>query len=88
MHLQCRVVLLGGFETAEEYEAALIKLYGEEIKSLISKGICALVYTQVSDVEDETNGLLTYDRRVCKVDQKRIKELSDRIFAAFESENN
>ena len=67
----------GGFKTAEEYENAFVKLYGEEIKPLISKGICALVYTQVSDVEDETNGLLTYDRRILKVDSNRIKALMD-----------
>ncbi|MBO7196404.1 MAG: glycoside hydrolase family 2 [Clostridia bacterium] len=67
----------GGFETAEEYETALIKLYGEEIKPLISGGICALVYTQVSDVEDETNGLLTYDREILKVNSARIKAVMD-----------
>ncbi len=69
----------GGFETAEEYENAFCRLYGEEIKPLVSKGICALVYTQVSDVEDETNGLLTYDREVLKVDPKRIKAMMDDI---------
>ena len=67
----------GGYETSAEYEAALLKLYGEEIKPLISRGICALVYTQVSDVEDETNGLLTYDRRVLKVNAERFKALMD-----------
>ena len=67
----------GGYETAEEYEKALLKLYGEEIKPLISRGICALVYTQVSDVEDETNGLITYDRRVLKVNAERFKALMD-----------
>ena len=69
----------GGFETAEEYENALVKLYGEEIKPLISKGICALVYTQVSDVEDETNGLLTYDRQILKADPERLKALMDSL---------
>ena len=69
----------GGFETKEEYENALARLYGEEIKPLISGGICALVYTQVSDVEDETNGLLTYDRRVLKVNAERIKALMDSL---------
>ena len=74
----------GGFETVKEYETALIKLYGEEIMPLISKGICALVYTQVSDVEDETNGLLTYDRRVLKPDAKRIKALMEKLAKEIE----
>ena len=68
------------FDTCEEFEAAFRKLYGEEIKPLISHGISALVYTQVSDVEDETNGLLTYDRKVLKVDSEKIKSLMDQLY--------
>ena len=68
------------FDTCEEFEAAFRKLYGEEIKPLISQGISALVYTQVSDVEDETNGLLTYDRKVLKVDSEKIKSLMDQLY--------
>ena len=37
----------------------------------IKKGICGCIYTQVSDVEDEINGLYSYDRKVCKV-QKEV----------------
>ena len=76
------------FKTAKEMEDAFVALYKNEIIPAIKKGLCGSIYTQVSDVEDETNGLLTYDRRVCKVDKKRIKELSDEIYSAFESENN
>ena len=42
-------------------------LYRDEIEPLKEEGLCAAIYTQLSDVEDETNGLLTYDRRVMKV---------------------
>ena len=45
----------------------LRKLYLEQVLSLISKGLCGTIYTQLSDVEDETNGLLTYDRQVLKI---------------------
>ena len=38
-----------------------------EIRALEKEGLCGAVYTQVSDIEEETNGLLTYDRKVCKV---------------------
>ena len=71
----------GGFETREEYEDAFRKLYTEQVKPLISKGICGLVYTQVSDVEDETNGILTYDRRVIKLDPERTSSLMDELYA-------
>ena len=47
------------FEKQEDFEDALIKLYEEEVIPALGKGLCAAVYTQVSDVEDETNGLLS-----------------------------
>ena len=37
------------------------------------------MYTQLSDVEDETNGLLTYDRKVCKADASRMREIASRL---------
>ncbi len=71
------------FADCEALETALCTLYDTEIISLIDKGLCAAVLTQVSDVEDETNGLLTYDRRVQKVDTARMRSLADRLYAAF-----
>ena len=51
-------------------EAALLRdmarLYREEVIPMIDKGLCAAIYTQLSDVEDETNGILTYDREILK----------------------
>ncbi|MBQ9861165.1 MAG: hypothetical protein IJO75_02790, partial [Clostridia bacterium] len=64
------------FTDREQFETALIALYENEIAPMIDKGLCAAVLTQVSDVEDETNGLLTYDRRVLKVDPEKMKHLS------------
>ncbi len=69
------------FEDREEFENNVIELYENEVIPLVKKGISALVYTQISDIEDETNGFLTYDRRVLKVDMQRFRELSDRITA-------
>jgi beta-galactosidase/beta-glucuronidase len=46
----------------------ITRLYSEEIKPLQARGLSAAIYTQLSDVEDETNGLLTYDREIQKVD--------------------
>ena len=39
----------------------------EEITPLKEQGLCGAVYTQLSDIEDEINGLMTYDREVCKL---------------------
>ncbi|MBI9064720.1 MAG: chitobiase/beta-hexosaminidase C-terminal domain-containing protein [Marinilabiliaceae bacterium] len=41
-----------------------------------SKGLCAAVYTQITDVESEANGLMTYDRELMKVDPKLLKEIN------------
>lgn len=53
-----------------ENESSLLKdmskLYNEEILPMTEKGLSAAIYTQVSDVEDETNGILTYDREILK----------------------
>ena len=60
--------------------AAVKKLYIERLKPLINKkGLSALVYTEVSDVEDETNGLLTYDREVIKIDVAAMKQINDQM---------
>ena len=72
------------FKSAEELERGLVSLYENEILPHIKKGLSAAVLTQVSDVEDETNGLLTYDRRVLKVDADRMRSLADKLYSKFE----
>ena len=47
-------------------------LYWDEIIPAARHGLCASVYTQVSDVEDEINGVLTYDRRIVKLKSERM----------------
>lgn len=53
--------------TTKDLNHAYQKLMVEEMENLKKKGLAAAVYTQLSDVEDEVNGLLTYDRKICKV---------------------
>ncbi|MBQ8507387.1 MAG: glycoside hydrolase family 2, partial [Clostridia bacterium] len=55
------------FNSQPELQAAVEKLYREEILPAIPKGLCAAIYTQLTDVEDETNGVLSYDRQVEKL---------------------
>lgn len=71
------------FAVREEFEDAVAKLYLEEVLPIVQKGVCALVYTQISDVEDETNGFLTYDRRVLKVDKDRFYTIAQKLYSAF-----
>ena len=68
------------FKSSSEFEDALISLYENEVQPLIEKGAFAFVYTQLSDVEDETNGLVTYDRQVVKVDTDRVSRVMKKIF--------
>ena len=49
-----------------------MKLYTDEILPCVKNGLCAAIYTQVSDVEDEINGLVTYDRKVEKMDPEKM----------------
>ena len=72
------------YDDREEFERDLLALYRGEILPAIGDGLCASVLTQVSDVEDETNGLLTYDRAVCKVDEARMREMAGELYTAFE----
>lgn len=74
------------FDSAEKLENALVALYENEVMPMIKCGLCATVLTQLSDVEDETNGLLTYDRRVMKVDSERFYKLSRKLRDCFEAE--
>jgi hypothetical protein len=53
---------------------------------MIERGLCATVLTQVSDVEDETNGLLTYDRQVLKVEPERMRGLAKELDNAFQKQ--
>ena len=62
----------GKFEDQEQFAQAVEKLYRDQIIPAAKTGLCAAIYTQVSDVEDETNGLLSYDRKVEKLTPERM----------------
>ena len=69
------------FKTQEALVAALEKLYLKKLLPLIQKGLSAAIYTQVSDVEEEINGLVTYDRAVVKVPVAAMRRLNDALIA-------
>lgn len=72
------------YDTKEEFQKGLGELYENEVIPAIRNGLCAAVLTQVSDAEDETNGLVTYDRQVIKVDEKAMNDISAKINAVFD----
>jgi len=64
------------FKEPEKYMQAMEKLYMDEIVPAVKKGLCASIYTQLSDVEDETNGLVTYDRSRIKVNEEKMRAIA------------
>lgn len=66
------------FKSPEEVTDAYIEL-AEKLKRLIPSGFSAAVYTQTTDVEIEVNGLMTYDRKVVKLDAERIRKVNREI---------
>ena len=65
-------------EVTDEYEK-----YADMLYKLIGRGFAAAVYTQTTDVEVEVNGLMTYDRKVMKVEPERIRRINERICNAL-----
>ncbi|MBD3254209.1 MAG: beta-galactosidase [Candidatus Lokiarchaeota archaeon] len=59
----------------KKYERLITKL-----KALIKKGLAAAIYTQITDVEGEVNGLLTYDREILKIDKSRLREINKSVY--------
>ena len=76
-----------GYKTCksrEELNRGFEELYREKFIPFVKeKGLCATIYTQISDVEDEINGLLTYDRKVCKMDEAMMRSIAEELYAAI-----
>lgn len=67
-------------ELTERYR----KLQMETVLPQIRQGLSALVYTQLTDVEDEVNGLFTYDRTETKPDAHTVRSVNAALYAEFE----
>ena len=66
------------FNTSDEVTNEYIK-YGKHLLELIQKGFSAAVYTQTTYVEGEINGLMTYDRKVIKMNEAKVREINQQI---------
>ena len=67
-----------GEEVLAEYAS-----FAEQLKQLIKQGCSAAVYTQTTDVEIEINGLMTYDRKVIKMDEKKLRAVNEGIIKSM-----
>ena len=74
----------GGCDSLEKLNEAVAKLYLEEVLPCVKNGLCAAIYTQVSDVEDEINGLLTYDRKLCKLSEETMLPIAEALQEALQ----
>ena len=72
------------YHSSSQLTSAIERLWNQELEENLEKGLSASVHTQLSDVEDETNGLMTYDREILKVDAETLRGLNARLQEAFE----
>lgn len=70
----------GKCKDTEQLTERILKMYEKMVLPAIENGLCGCIYTQLSDVEDEINGMYTYDRVICKVNIQKISELSQKIY--------
>lgn len=66
------------FKSADEVLDVYEK-YADMLIELIDDGFAAAIYTQITDVEIEVNGLMTYDRKVVKLDMERLNAINRRV---------
>lgn len=72
-------------DSAEALTDMLDVLFRDMVIASIPDGLCGCILTQLSDVEEELNGLYTYDREVCKVDMERMRQISEAVCRAADA---
>ena len=72
------------YHTKATLTLAVDVLWKRDLMTNLANGLSAAVYTEVSDVEDETNGLLTYDREILKVDPEVISRINRELLEEFD----
>ncbi|MEG2287563.1 MAG: glycoside hydrolase family 2, partial [Ruthenibacterium sp.] len=72
------------FTSKQALAEALYNLYAQDVLPQLTAGIGAVIYTQVSDVEDEINGLFSYDRKVMKPDADCFCKINEQLYRAFD----
>ncbi len=78
-HMQKGKATYKSFKDVDSWLKRYKKSIEVDILKNIPNGLSAMIYTQLSDVEDELNGFVTFDREIIKVNPKLIKEINDNI---------
>jgi hypothetical protein len=68
------------FDSPEDLTNAYVELLEKQLRPLVARGLSGAVYTQLTDVEIEVNGYLTYDREVIKMDEERLQAVHRRLY--------
>lgn len=66
------------FKNKDEVTAEYVK-YANQLKAMVERGFSGAVYTQTTDVEGEVNGLMTYDRKVVKVNEEAVRQVNQEV---------
>ena len=66
------------FQNSKETTAEYIK-YAKMLKNMVKAGFSAAIYTQTTDVEGEVNGLMTYDRKVDKLNITEVRKVNQEV---------
>jgi len=71
------------YKTKEELTANYKRLWEEEVYPNLERGLSSTIYTQTSDIEEEINGLMTYDREENKFVEEELKALHGKLYELF-----
>lgn len=67
------------YNDLSDWNKAIFELYETQILPNIPEGLAGCIYTQIADVEDECNGLMTEDRRVVKIDVDKMRKINEKM---------
>ena len=68
------------FKNSDEVTAEYVK-FALQLKDMVKRGFSGAVYTQTTDVEGEVNGLMTYDRKVIKLNEQKVREINQEVIS-------
>ncbi|WP_125144341.1 glycoside hydrolase family 2 protein [Clostridium transplantifaecale] len=72
------------YHSSEELTENYKRLWEEEIYPNLEHGLCSAIYTQTSDIEEEINGVMTYDREVDKLQVEKVRKLNKKLYEMFD----
>lgn len=83
-HLACEKEFgYQSYKSREELTANYKRLWEEEIYPNVERGMCSSIYTQTSDIEEEINGIFTYDREEVKFLEEEVQQVNRKLYQVF-----